>query len=131
MRNQPVDPATIPFNTPLVSEKDQLVADPETGAMKADGVKNRLELWPVRPYEDVGWVLTYGARKYEDRNWEKGMSWSRLYGATLRHLFAWWRGEDKDPESDLSHLAHAACNIMFLLEFESTRKDFDDRPTRE
>ena len=36
-------------------------------------------------------------------------------------------GEDKDPESGLSHLAHAACCIMFLLEFEKTHPELDDR----
>lgn len=106
----------------------KMIPDPRTGAIKADGEKNRLDLWPVRPYEDVGWVLTYGARKYADRNWEKGFKWSRLFGSTLRHLFAWYRGETIDPESGLNHLAHAACNIIFLLEFSHTGAGEDDRP---
>lgn len=63
------------------------------------------------------------------RNWEKGFKWSRLFGSTLRHLFAWYRGETIDPESGLNHLSHAACNIIFLLEFSHTGAGEDDRPT--
>jgi len=36
-------------------------------------------------------------------------------------------GEDKDPESGLSHLAHSLCCLMFLLEFEKTHPELDDR----
>lgn len=106
----------------------KFVLDKDTGAVKADLGKNRLDLWPVRPYEDIGWILTFGASKYEARNWEKGFNWSRVFASTLRHLYAWYRGEDLDPESGLSHLAHAACNIVFLLEFTHTGAGKDDRP---
>lgn len=87
-------------------------------ALKYDTNKNPLELLPVEALEAVGEILRHGAYKYEPRNWEKGMKWSRLYGAALRHLFAWWRGEKNDPDSGLSHLAHAACCLMFLLTYE-------------
>jgi hypothetical protein len=40
---------------------------------------------------------------------------------------AWYSGEDFDPESGLSHLAHAACNLMMLQEFEYTKPLLDDR----
>lgn len=99
----------------------------EDSATKADTGKNRLELWPVTPYEEIGLVLTWGAEKYADHNWRKGFVWSRVYGAALRHLYAWWKGEEKDPESGFSHLAHAACNIIFLLEFTHTKRQLDDR----
>lgn len=104
-----------------------VVEDPTTGAKKADGEKNRLDLLPVQPLEDIGKVLTYGAGKYDPHNWRKGMQWSRIYGATLRHLFAWWRGVDIDPETGISHLAHAACNLLFLIEYTYKNKDMDDR----
>lgn len=96
-------------------------------AIKADSEKVRLELLPVRPLLDVGKVLTFGAKKYEARNWEKGFSWSRPYAAALRHLFAWWAGETYDKETGLNHLAHALCEIMFLLEFSYTHVEMDDR----
>lgn len=100
------------------------------GGVKFDGEKIRTELFPVKAFMDVSEILTFGAQKYDDRNWEKGMDWSRLYGACLRHLFAWWNGEDIDPESGRNHLAHAACDLVFLLEFLETHPELDDRPQR-
>ena len=97
-------------------------------AMKYDGEKVRLDLLPADPIIDVGKVLTYGAKKYSERNWEKGLAWSRCYGAALRHLLAWHKGETNDPETGLNHLAHAACEILFLLEFSRTHPELDDRP---
>jgi hypothetical protein len=38
----------------------------------------------------------------------------------MRHLMAYQRGEAKDAETGLSHLAHASCGLMMLLEFEQT-----------
>lgn len=99
-----------------------------TEAMKYDGEKVRLDLLPADPIIDVGKVLTYGARKYTAENWRKGLAWSRCYGATLRHLLAWHKGETNDPETGLNHLAHAACEIFFLLEFSRTHPELDDRP---
>lgn len=96
-------------------------------AIKADENKTRLDLLPLRPLQDVGDILTLGATKYDAHNWRKGMKWSRFYAATLRHLFAWWQGQDLDPESGKSHLAHAACNILFLLEYTYSHKELDDR----
>lgn len=95
---------------------------------KNDSDKNRVELLPVDALEDIGEILTFGAAKYGDRNWEKGMAWSRVFGALLRHLFAWWRGEKSDPETGKSHLAHAGCCILFLLAFERRKTGTDDRP---
>ena len=99
-----------------------------TEAMKYDGEKVRLDLLPADPIIDVGKVLTYGARKYNPENWRKGLAWSRCYGAALRHLLAWHKGETNDPETGLNHLAHAACEILFLLEFSRTHPELDDRP---
>ena len=96
--------------------------------MKFDTEKIRVDLLPVKPVLEIAKVFTFGANKYADRNWEKGLKWGRVYGAALRHLFYWFLGEDKDPESGLSHLAHAGCNIMFLLEYANTHPELDDRP---
>ncbi len=72
-------------------------------------------------------VLQFGAGKYGERNWELGMAWGRPFGALMRHMWAWWRGEDKDPETGLSHLHHAACCIMFLIAYEERQIGEDDR----
>lgn len=83
-------------------------------AVKYDQGKPRYELLPGDALDDIVTILTYGAEKYGDRNWEKGLSWGRLFGATMRHLWAWWRGEEKDPESGFGHLGHAAASLMML-----------------
>lgn len=103
------------------------VTDPTTGARKFDQSKPRVELLPARVLEDVAMVLSFGAEKYDDHNWRKGFVWSRMYGAALRHLFAWADSEDLDPESGLPHLAHALCCIMFLQEYSHTNAGQDDR----
>lgn len=96
---------------------------------KADAGKPRWDLLPVDAIREVVIVLTLGAAKYEDRNWEKGILYSRCYAAALRHLTAWWEREDDDPETGINHLAHAICEILFALAFSlRDMKEFDDRP---
>ena len=107
------------------------VVDPVTGAVKDDGAKPRTDLLPVRPLLDTAEVFRFGADKYADRNWERGFDWSRPYGALLRHLFLWWSGQDDDEETGLSHLAHAACCLMMLMEYRHTGAGKDDRPGKE
>lgn len=97
--------------------------------VKYDQEKTRLDLISPIAIEELGKVLTFGARKYSARNWEHGISWTRCIGALLRHTFAYLRGETKDPETGLSHMAHALCEAMFLVHFESTKPEFDDRPS--
>lgn len=105
---------------------------------KDDQDKVRLELFPSVAMFAISRVLTRGAVKYDDRNWEKGMKWSRVYGAALRHLFAWFAGRgptsksflfgDLDDEWQFSHLWHAGCCIVFLISYEEWTIGEDDRP---
>lgn len=104
-----------------------------TGGAKADPGKPGTHLLPTRPLLAVARVLDFGAHKYAPDNWRKGIAYTRIYGAILRHLWAWWQGEQADPETGLHPLAHAACELLFLLEYESgpdvARRDAcDDRP---
>lgn len=96
-------------------------------AIKQDGEKVRPELLPIGPLLAISEVLTFGAKKYADHNWRKGFKWTRLIGAAMRHLFAYARGENKDPETGLSHLAHLGCCVVFLLEHEQRGLGEDDR----
>lgn len=96
-------------------------------AVKYDGGKPAFALISPIALEEIAKVMGYGATKYADHNWRAGFKWSRVASAALRHIFAWLRGEDKDKETGLSHLAHAACCICFLLEFEKTKPEMDDR----
>jgi len=97
--------------------------------MKYDSEKIRTDLFPVESFMGTSKVLTFGAKKYSDRNWEKGILYSRCYGAALRHIMSWFNGEDLDSETKLSHLHHAACCIAFLQTYEERgMTEFDDRP---
>lgn len=101
----------------------------ELGGIKHDTDKTRYDLLPFLALEEVAKVLTFGAKKYDDWNWSKGFKFSRVISAMFRHLTAWVTGQDKDPETGLSHLAHAACCVLFLLTFELTKTGVDDRYT--
>jgi hypothetical protein len=97
------------------------------GGTKNDADKPRLALLPFEALVEVSKVLSFGANKYEVHNWRKGFKWTRLIDAALRHVFAWVVGEDKDPETGLSHLAHAVCGLLFLLTYELRGGGVDDR----
>ena len=71
--------------------------------------------------------LTYGAVKYAPHNWRKGFDWSQVLDSLQRHIDAFREGEDLDEESGLPHLALAACNLAFLIEFFDKGKGNDDR----
>ena len=96
-------------------------------ANKLDTGKPRYDLLPPDALEEVAIVFTYGAKKYGDRNWEKGMIWGRWFSATMRHLWAWARGEELDPETGYSHLAHAAASLLMLLAADIRGEGKDDR----
>ena len=88
-------------------------------AQKHDDGKLRYDLVPPSAEEALARVLTFGAQKYEDNSWQKLEDGEgRYYSALRRHLTAWRRGEKLDVESGMSHLAHALCNVAFLLHFE-------------
>ena len=103
------------------------MAESTTGVKLDDG-KLRFDLFPPAPLEQIAAVYTYGAGKYDDRNWEKGISWGRIFAAIMRHLWKYWRGEWLDPESKLPHLAHAGWGCITLLEYANTHRELDDRP---
>lgn len=98
------------------------------GGLRYNGEKLRYDLLPTDATAELVKVLTYGSKKYAARNWERGQIWSIPYASCMRHLSAWHSGEDVDPESGLLHLAHAACNLFFLLAFQSRGMvSLDDR----
>lgn len=114
----------------LTPEQRQHIAEnivKHAGAVKHDQGKAPMTLLSREALEQIALVMEFGRQKYAAHNWRQGFTWSRPLSAALRHLMAFNDGEDKDPESGLSHLAHAACCIMFLLEFEKTHPELDDR----
>lgn len=98
--------------------------------VKFDADKPRFDLIPAMPLTELAKLYGVGAKKYADRNWEKGMAWSRLFAATQRHLWAFWNGEDMDQETRVSHLTNAVFGCFALREYMRTHPELDDRPSK-
>lgn len=103
------------------------------GAVRDTGQgKSRPDL--ISPYANQreGRWLAEGARKYEERNWEKGIPISRCIASLERHLIAYKQGR-----TDEDHLAAIRCNAGFILHYEEMiargllPADIDDMPKYE
>ncbi|KKL87561.1 hypothetical protein LCGC14_1933480 [marine sediment metagenome] len=97
-------------------------------ARKNDGEKLRYDLVPADALEQLAGVFTLGAGKYGDRNWEKGFAFTRVYAAMMRHLQAWYLGEDYDQDDGQHHLAAVAWGAFVLIHFQMNGPVMDDRP---
>ena len=99
--------------------------------MKYDDNKPQYNLIPIDATREVAEVLGFGANKYGPNNWRDDgnvTEWSRTYASIQRHLNAFWNGENLDPESGLSHLAHANTQLMILMTHMSDgHLNMDDR----
>jgi hypothetical protein len=82
-------------------------------------------------------ILEFGATKYADHNWFRGMKWSRLVGAFHRHINKFdtetglWKPrnlEDPDDESGKPHGQHAECCRVFLQEYYDSGIGENDSP---
>lgn len=94
-------------------------------AVRHNQDKLRVDLIPTQLTESVAKVLTFGAKKYSPNNW-KGFTKEQqdeILGSLLRHILEYQKGNKIDSESGLHHLAHAACNIAFILYFEEKNND--------
>ena len=91
--------------------------------VKYDSEKLRWSLLPLDALEEVVKVLEYGANKSAPDNWRKVPgARERYWDAAMRHLVAWKKDARLDDETELSHLAHATCCLLYLIAFEQ-----DDR----
>jgi hypothetical protein len=79
----------------------------------------------------VAEAMQFGADKYGAYNWRTAkISSSVYYAAMMRHITAWWDGEDYAPDSKVHHLAHAAASIALLLDTIGSDLLNDNRPPR-
>lgn len=96
--------------------KSGMVRDTRTG-------KGRFDLISPFALERIARIFEKGAIKYEDRNWEKGSSFSRTLDSAFRHVVQYMMGmKDED------HLAQAAWNLMAIMHLEQTMPHLDDMP---
>ena len=91
--------------------------------------KPKISDTPPIAVRELGQVMSMGAKKYGAFNWrEKRVSSTVYYDAAWRHLSAWFEGEDTDPESGLSHLAHVMACMAILRDAKTHGKLNDNRP---
>lgn len=91
--------------------------------------------WMILPYdalEEIVKVMEFGAKKYARGNFAsgEGLEYTRVLNSLMRHILAFSRGEDLDPETGISHMAHAGCNILFLLHYIKNPEKFKNNDNR-
>lgn len=114
-------------------EQPVIIPDTETityrNAVKKDAGKARMELIDPDFLLEVAQGLTFGATKYSDYNYMEngGLEYSRLYASAQRHLLEFYKGIDRDEESDVDHLAASTVNLMMLYVLKKKGLGKDDR----
>lgn len=126
MSNVNTDPSYAEEAAAHYAAQETRVVDPETGGEKG---QKPCQLGAVDPLalQFLGLVAGMGANKYGRNNYTLGYRWSLSFDALLRHVLAFWAGEDNDPESGLPHLAHAAFHCLALITFAERGLGTDDR----
>lgn len=93
--------------------------------------KTPMDLVPPSAIRTEARVFKHGADKYGAYNWrDKTVSSSVYYAAALRHLTAWWDGENRDPDSGEHHLAHVRACMAIVIDAAGLGRLNDDRPPR-
>lgn len=86
---------------------------------------------PAPVIAELGLALLEGGRKYGRHNYrEIGIRASVYYDACLRHLTAWWEGENIDPDSGLNHIIKAMACLVVMKDAINFDKWADDRPPK-
>ncbi len=86
---------------------------------------------PAQVMAEVGLAMMEGALKYGRHNYRAaGVRASVYYDAALRHLMAFWEGQDIDPDSGLSHLVKAMACCAVLRDSQFRENWTDDRPPK-
>lgn len=109
---------------------------PENPKDAIGATKIPLSVVPSSVLMEVAMGMFDGAWKYQSYNYrEIPIRYSRYYDAAMRHLMAWWEGEDIDPDSGLNHIAKVLSCLTVLrdamLQSENGGKPtIDDRPPK-
>jgi hypothetical protein len=116
-----------------LTEEEFLGRTPEkkdTNPKDAVGIRKApMSAVPAQPLLELGLAMMEGARKYGRHNYRiAGVRASVYYDAALRHLMAWWEGEDIDPDSGLPHLVKAMACLCVIRDSVINGNWVDDRP---
>jgi hypothetical protein len=118
MSTVPANVMNVTLNDAFDRIIDEKLKAPEVG-VKYDAGKLEWSLLPMESAEEIIKVLMFGSKKYAPDNWKKIEGWDRRYfDAALRHMSAWKQGEKVDSETGITHIAHAACCLMFIISKE-------------
>lgn len=90
----------------------------------------RFDLIPYSGMVSIARHYGAGSVKYSAHNWAAGYEWSKPFAALMRHLLAFWNGEDIDVETGSPHIVASAWHCLTMVEFAVTHPEFDDRPVR-
>lgn len=104
------------FSPCFCRSKETYKKETKEGKKNDSGKLIMSEFLSSNAYSAVSAVLTHGSKKYERGNWKLGFEESRLLDAAVGHINSHLTGELLDKESNLPHLAHAMCSLMFALE---------------
>jgi hypothetical protein len=86
---------------------------------------------PTQVITETGLAMMEGALKYGRHNYRvSGVRASVYYDAAIRHLTAFWEGQDMDPDSELSHLVKAIACCVVLRDSQIRGNWVDDRPPK-
>ncbi len=110
-----------------MNAREEVRVTSPTGGQKGRKI-HRYGLIPAVPLHDLAELCGKGAEKYSADNWRRGFDWSLSFDAMMRHAWAFWRGEDYDPETGVPHVISAAWHCLVLAEFMRMHRGFDDRP---
>lgn len=119
--------------------KETLGQGADGGGLRLNAGKNRIELLPETWLWALGDVMTQGSKKYDARNWEKGMDWSAMIGCMHRHLAKFQAGQrydgkkfDKEKGTTGCHeLAMVAWNALALMHYDLTETGNNDLVPRQ
>ncbi len=130
------DEGTGPYASPeqTFMERQGLSGDSVKDSNPKDAVgvgKAYLSVVPLGVLWELGLAMLEGSLKYGRHNYRKaGVRASVYFDATMRHMSAWWEGEDIDPDSELSHITKAIASLTVLRDAMQQQMWVDDRPPR-
>lgn len=95
----------------------------EGGAKRCD-IKPRYDLIEREFLEGIAKVLSTGAEKYGEFNWQNGQERfaKDCINHVIEHVYRWAHGDRSE-----AHLMHAACGLMFLNHFNENHPEWFTR----
>lgn len=109
-----------------------MVVSKPTNPKDAVGIRKApLSVVPMNVISELGVAMLEGALKYGRHNYRAvGVRGSVYYDAAMRHLIAYWEGEDTDPDSGVDHRVKAMACLTVWVDSSRQGNCTDDRPPR-